>query len=169
MQTDENINGLKGWLIVVLLGIIISLVTTFYSMMANFFPIFTNNYWDILTQPGSSAYHPLWGPTLIFEIIGHIIFCIFCVILICLFFMKHFRFPMTYIAFRIIIVLYSTADLILVNLIPAASEANSMQPAAQLGKSILGAGIWITYMVSSNRVQNTFIKKEVPNTNISST
>ena len=68
---DRNPSGLGGWLILPCLGLIVGpihlMITMGESMGA-----FSLWKWHALTAFGGVSYNPLWGPTLIFELLGQI-------------------------------------------------------------------------------------------------
>ena len=64
-------NGLKGWLILPMLGLILTPIRLSIALVTIYAPIFTNGIWNVLTNPNNEAYHKLWAPLLIFEVIGN--------------------------------------------------------------------------------------------------
>lgn len=159
----EEPRGLGGWLILPAIGLFILPIRLFFSLSNDFLPIFQQGYWEILTTPGSEAYHELWAPLIIFEVIGNIFFVIFDIILIFLFFVKSFRFPVLYIVFLALNLTFVAADLFFANSIPAVAAQNDAESVMQIVRSIIGAIIWIPYFLVSVRVKNTFVKREPDN------
>ena len=159
----EEPRGLGGWLILPAIGLFILPIRLLFSLNNDFLPIFQQGYWEILTTPGSEAYHELWAPLIIFEVIGNIIFVIFDIILIFLFFVKSFRFPVLYIVFLALNLTFVAADLFFANSIPAVAAQNDAESVMQIVRSIIGAIIWIPYFLVSVRVKNTFVKREPDN------
>ena len=159
----EEPRGLGGWLILPAIGLFILPIRLFFSLNNDFLPIFQQGYWEILTTPGSEAYHELWAPLIIFEVIGNIFFVIFDIILIFLFFVKSFRFPVLYIVFLALNLTFVAADLFFANSIPAVAAQNDAESVMQIVRSIIGAIIWIPYFLVSVRVKNTFVKREPDN------
>jgi H+/Cl- antiporter ClcA len=164
MTTTENeLRGLGGWLILPAIGLIIMPLRLMLLIKSDFLPLFQNGSWEVLTTPGTEAYHPLWAPLILFELIGNSIFILFDIFLIFLFFSKSYRFPSLYIIFLATNLIFIVGDLFLCNLIPAlASESNS-EAIREVTRSIVGALIWIPYFLVSKRVKNTFVKPEPNN------
>ena len=106
----EESRGLGGWLTLVAIGLCISPIILVFSVMNDLLPIFREGYWKILTTPGSEVYHRLWGPLIIFEIIGNAFFIVFNIILILLFFTKSYRFPTLTIVFLALSFLFVVGD-----------------------------------------------------------
>ena len=52
--------GLRGWLILPAIGLIVAPLRLGINLMKDFWPIFRDGYWPVLTTPGTEAYHPLW-------------------------------------------------------------------------------------------------------------
>jgi hypothetical protein len=135
----------------------IRLAASFYN---DFLPMFREGYWEVLTTPGSEAYHHLWAPLIISEIIGNSLFIIFDIVLIVLFFTKSYRFPILIIIFIATNLFFVAGDLVLVDLIPAVAAESGPESVKELIRSIITAAIWIPYFLVSKRVKNTFVKKE---------
>jgi hypothetical protein len=136
----------------------IRLAASFYN---DFLPIFQEGYWEVLTTPGSEAYHHLWAPLIISEIIGNSLFIIFDIVLIVLFFTKSNRFPILIIIFIATNLFFLAGDLVLTDLIPAVAAESDPESVTELARSIIAAAIWIPYFLVSKRVKNTFVKKEL--------
>ena len=156
---DEEPKGLGGWLIPAAISLCITPIVLVVSVMRDFLPIFQEGYWDILTTPGSEVYHPLWGPLIVFEIIGNAFFIIFSIILILLFFTKSYRFPTLMIVFIASSFLFGISDFFLADLIPAVASEGDGEFVKELFKAIISAMIWIPYLLSSKRVKNAFVKQ----------
>lgn len=162
---DKSIDGPKGlggWLILPALGLIILPIRLLMIFYNDFLPIFQEGYWQVLTTPGSGAYHHLWGPYIIFEIIGNAIFLIFGIFLLYLFFSKSFRFPKLIIIFYVANLVFVVADFFMGDMIPAvAAEKNDPEVIKEVARSIVGVLIWVPYFLVSKRVKNTFVKSEL--------
>ena len=151
-------NGLRGWLILPAIGLFASAIRLAINLMKDFWPIFREDYWQVLTTPGTPAYHQLWGTLLIFEIVGNSLFILANVALIFFFFSKHWRFPALYITMLALNVLFVTSDFFLGNMIPAVAASTNTQSVRELARSLAAAAVWIPYFLRSKRVKNTFVK-----------
>jgi len=150
--------GLRGWLILPAIGLFASAIRLTFSLMRDFWPIFRDGGWPVLTTPGTPAYHQLWGPLLIFEIAGNSFFILANVALIFFFFSKHWRFPALYITMLGLNVLFVIGDFFMGNMIPAVATANDPQSVREMVRTLAAAAIWIPYFLRSKRVKNTFVK-----------
>lgn len=152
-------SGIRGWLILPLLGLIITPLRLSGFLVTTFLPIFQEGYWEVLTTPGSEAYHALWAPILIFEISGNVLFIIFAVALLILMLQKHQKFPKLMITYLALNLLFVVTDYFVGDLIPAVAAQPDPEAVGELVRAIAGAAIWIPYFVTSERVKNTFGKK----------
>jgi len=150
-------SGLGGWLVIAAIGLIIMPIRNVASLYNDSLPIFSEGYWGILTTQGTEAYHPLWGPLIIFESAGNIFFLILNIILIYLFFKKSYRFPTLYAMFLMANLLFAIADYYLAGKIPALAVMDNTQASQELGKTIIFSMVWISYFLISKRVKNTFV------------
>lgn len=163
MTTAQNEpKGLGGWLILPAIGLIVFPLKMFITLTSVFVPIFQKGYWHTLTTPGSKAYHVLWAPFIMTELIGNLLFISFDIILIFLFFMKSYRFPMLYVAFLGLNLAFVLGDFFFVKLIPAAAAEDDVRALVEVTRTTIAAMIWVPYFLLSKRVKNTFVKTTVP-------
>lgn len=154
-------SGLGGWLILPAIGLILSPFRLLMYLNTEFLPIFQDGSWEAVTTPGSQAYHPTWGPLIIFEIVGNLFFVIFAIVLFVLFLMKSHRFSRLMIAFLLLNPLFLIFDNFLGNFIPYLAELDDPEIYKEIARSIVGAMIWVPYFLVSKRVKNTFVKPGV--------
>lgn len=157
--TDKELKGLGGWLIIPALGLFIYPIRMAMSFKNDFLPIFQEGYWEILTTPGSEAYHHLWAPLLIFEMTFNSIFIILNFIMIYLFFTKHYRFPGLYIIFLASNLIFVVVDFFIADFIPALANQDDMESLKEVIRTVVSALIWIPYFMVSERVKNTFVNR----------
>ena len=93
MNNSNELNGLRGWLILVGMIVVIAPFRTAYEYGPLFYSIFTDGTFEILTTLGSESYHHLWGPLLVFEAVSNSLMVLASFCLIYLFFSKHYLFP----------------------------------------------------------------------------
>ena len=88
-----SLDGLSGWLILVMLGLI-ARPFIHGALVVRLWPtIFHLGTWDRLTLPGGAAYHPMWMPSLLFELILNSVQVILSVFVLILFFQKRVIWP----------------------------------------------------------------------------
>lgn len=164
METaTEEPKGLGGWLILPAIGLFVMPIRLTLFLLSDFLPIFQEGYWEVLTTPGSEAYHHLWAPLITFEIIANTCFIIFAIVLIFMFFAKSYRFPTLFIVYLALNLGVVLIDFIAVGSIPAVTAEGNAEALRELLRAIVGTVIWIPYFLVSKRVKNTFLK---PDSNI---
>ncbi len=158
MNAEEDLKGLKGWLILIGLGLVLSPWRLALQMGPLFYNMFTDGTFEYLTTPGTESYHPLWKPILFFEMIYNGIMILSAFFLAFLFFKKHYLFPRAYIGFTILPVIVVPLDAWLGSLVVTNEAMFDPATLKELIGSLLGAIIWIPYMILSKRVKATFVE-----------
>src|SRR5688500_18863506 len=69
---DVDLVGVGGWLLLVVLGLIVSPLRITYFLATIHWPIFRDGVWEQLTTVGAPGYHHLWAPLLIFEVVANL-------------------------------------------------------------------------------------------------
>ena len=151
-------SGLGGWLILPVIGLCLTPLRILAVMATDYAPIFQDGVWENLTTPGSGAYHELWGPLIIFEIVGNLFFVISAIALIFLLFRKSHRFPVLMIGFLLLNPAFVIIDHFLGNLIPFIANLDDPATFTEITRAVGGAMIWVPYFLVSKRVKNTFVK-----------
>ena len=150
--------GLGGWLALIGLGIIVSPVMIAIQIYNTYVPLFTKGTWNLITTPGIQSYNPVLGPLLITEIAVNICMIVLWIYIAYLYFSKKCRFKNWYIAALLITLLVPIIDSIATGIL--FPQISTMEP-KELGQTIKQAifsGIWMAYIVKSERVRNTFVK-----------
>ncbi len=161
MKQIENghLQGLGGWLILVIIGLIITPIRLSLFLQSDYFPMFTDGTWQALTTAASPSYHALWGPLIVFEIIGNLAIITLSLVTLYFMFRKSKRTPavaITWISVGFIVVI---ADFFLADLIPAiANMPTDFEVVKELIRSSFAVVIWIPYFLFSKRVKATFIE-----------
>jgi len=150
LNDDSYLEGLGGWLILVGLGLVISPVVILGTTIAGNVALLTNS--------DSRAFletHPVLEGLIVFEIISNLIFVALLGALNFLFFTKKHSFPtymILYLALQLIVV---SGDFLVVHTVmPSVHTAASYNA---ITRSLLGAAIWIPYLLISRRVKLTFV------------
>jgi len=155
---QEDPKGLSGWLILPLLGLILSPLWMGFYLVRDLLPAFSTEAWKVLTRPGTPAYDPLWAPLLIFEAVASVALLLFTLVLLFLFVKKSRRTPKLFIAWLLSLVGLRIADQLLGSRIPVIAQHPDPQGLKELAQAILAALIWIPYFMRSKRVKNTFVE-----------
>src|SRR5262245_45842957 len=149
--------GLGGWLILVAIGLIVSPIRILAFIVQTSVPPFRDGAWAILTTPGSEAYHALWAPLLIFELLGNVGFIVAQVSLLVLFFKRSRNFPRIYVWVVLINLPFILLDAWLGSFVITDEPMIDPTTAVELTRSVIGIAIWVPYMRLSKRVRNTFV------------
>lgn len=161
---NKNLKGLGGWLVLVILGLFA--VTLFQGYAAyESITLFTDGTVEFLSEPSSEVYIPGYSGLLKFEFIAEILFLVATVYLIYLFFRKNKKFPKYYILLLIISVIYVIIDYALFASISVSGEVQQIidealsKQTGEIGRAIISAIIWGTYINKSKRVKATFVEE----------
>ena len=160
MDTTESARpapaGIGGWLILVAVGLCLTPIRIAAELLATLRPL-TSALWHALTTPGTRAYHPLFAPWIVGQLVVYSALLLWGLALLYLFFAKKRPFPRLMIAFLIARAVVQVADLSVALRIPIV--ANSLTVNAFGGPTIafLVAAIWVPYFWRSRRVAATFV------------
>lgn len=148
MKTETKIGG---WLILVLIGLIVTPIRLGLSLLKDSLPLFD-------TMPLLEAYPKLQAMIYV-ETIGNIIFVLFAIILLIMMTSKDRRFPKLMIAFYLANLIFVLGDAIYVSQVPVLEQfADSGDSTKEIARAVVGTAIWVPYMLVSTRVKRTFIK-----------
>lgn len=160
MEQEKKLNGLRGWLILVAIGVIIAPIRLLSVELPMYNEILNDGSWELLTSADSELYHPLWAPVLITEITFSFVLLLASLYLVVLFFSKHYLFPLVFIAITLAMLVFIPFDAWLVSqVLPEESFLNG-QTVRDLLRTLISAAIWIPYMLVSKRVKATFVEKK---------
>ena len=148
--------GLKGWLVLVAIGVIISPIRVSASLYL-YYKEFTPEIFSALTTPGTEVYHKLWLPFIVGEFAANLLILILSIFLVYLFFFKRKPFPKVYIALAIIVPLVLGIDALVGKIVMPNEPYFDATGAKEFGRSIVALIIWVPYMLLSERVKNTFV------------
>ncbi|GMK39368.1 hypothetical protein PCCS19_24220 [Paenibacillus sp. CCS19] len=156
----RQISGLGGWLILIQIGLIYSLLSDIIQVIGN--GIFNTTAWDKLTDPASASYDSLWKPILITQLAFYSVFTLFVLFTLISFYRKKKFLPKLMITYYAVSFLFSVLNFILVMQIDNLETATDV-PITQtslvtgLVISAIISSLWIGYFIRSKRVRNTFI------------
>ena len=150
-------SGIGGWLYLVGIGLYLTPIRIAAEIVKGVRPLKPGT-WHAVTTPGTRAYHPLFGPLIVGELVFNAALLIWAVVLLYLFFTKRRSFPVAMITFMIVRVVGQVADVGVALMIPAAAARIGPAVYGALAGSILVAAIWVPYFVTSRRVEATFVR-----------
>ncbi len=146
-------SGIGGWLILPMLGLVLTLLRLAAEFYLTFLPLFTDRGWDYVSSPDR---HDLFMPFILAECVINVALSIFTLWLIYLFFTKSWRLPGLFITWLVVALLVQVADLI--GVIGLLDSALTNADFRDLGRALAAAIIWIPYFMVSKRVKNTFVR-----------
>src|SRR5262245_27531756 len=111
--------AIGGWLILPLLGLIVTPIRMTTQLVRDFLPVLEPETWNALTTPGGEAYHWLWAPTIVFELVTNLALIGFTLVVLVLFVRSSRRVPKLMIALMLANVGIQGVDLVLAGSIPA--------------------------------------------------
>ena len=159
-DTDKKeLKGLGGWLILVGLGVVLSPIRMLVTSIPVYQPVFEDGTWEALTTVGSEAYHPYWSSLLVGEIAINSIILVASLYLIYLFFSRHYLFPKLYIGIVAVSVIFIPLDAWIVTSMFPDEPMFDPDTTREFMRTLIGAVIWIPYMILSKRVAATFVEK----------
>ncbi len=158
MTEEKNLEGLKGWLILIGIGLVLTPLRIMYESLPTFSAIFTDGSWGVLTSPSSEAYNPLWGPILLAE--AGILFSLVVgwIFVAYLFFLKKKSFPNWYICLLLFSFAFIFIDAAGIYAIRPDLPIFDTDTKIDIARSLIVCLIWIPYMRISKRVKATFIR-----------
>jgi hypothetical protein len=150
--------GIGGWLIFVVIGLVGGPLRIAWTLYSNHFSLIQNGGWQVLTTPGTDAYHPLWEPLLVFEILANLGSIALAIATLGYLKRKSRQTPKLAIIWLAWTTTFVVIDFFVADLIPAVAAQNDVDSQKELVRSIVGACIWIPYFLVSKRVKATFVE-----------
>ena len=150
-------SGIGGWLYPVAVGLCLTPIRLAAEIVKGLRPLEPVT-WHAITTPGTRAYHPLFGPLIVGELVVNAVLFIWAGVLLYLFFGKRRSFPAMMITFMITRVVFQAADLGVARMIPATAARIGPEVYGALAAGVLVALIWVPYFIRSRRVESTFTR-----------
>jgi hypothetical protein len=164
ISQDHNLKGIGGWLILVIISLILTSLISMVYISSDIMYFFEPDNWYAITTYGSEAYHPLFGPLIIYELIINFTLILFPIFLLFLMFKKSRLFPKFMIIYLIGGVILHFIDFslcyVVFSTVPVLAETfdetmySLIQGSVQV---IVSAAIWVPYFIYSKRVKVTFL------------
>lgn len=156
MNKEKNLEGIKGWLILVAIAVVINPIAGIIAILMLYYQLFSSGTWEVLTTQGNETYNSLWASILSGELL-----IAFCWILVCLyiaymFFSKSRNFPKWFIGAIIFSIVFTVVDAFAVNMVLPNEPIFDPATVKKLSRFVLEFFIWLPYMLVSKRVSETF-------------
>lgn len=159
LQSDDSkYEGIRGWLLLIVLGLCISPFLQAFFIFSNLNAVLQPGVWQALTTPGSEAYHRLWAPVIIFEILMNVFFIGFEISLLFLLFRKSRLFPKSMIVYLLTVFALIALDYAASRAIPAVAAQDDPESRRVFVRAGISCAIWIPYLLKSKRVRVTFVR-----------
>ncbi len=155
-MAGQQPTGVGGWLVLVAIGLVLAPFRILFQLAQDILPVFTNGAWEILTDPASASFHPLWAPLIVFELVGSVVFVAASIAALVLFARRSPLFPRAMVWYYLSNLGFIAADFFALDLIPAVAGTQDSVASQDLLRSMLATAIWVPYMYRSRRVKNTF-------------
>jgi Protein of unknown function (DUF2569) len=149
--------GIGGWLLLMAVGVCLAPIRIAAELIRGLRPLEPAT-WHAVTTPGTRAYHPLFGPLIVGELVTNAALLIWAGVLVYLFFTRRRSFPVAMIAFMLTRVVVQIADAGVALMIPAAAARMGPATYGGLASGVLVALIWVPYLLKSRRVELTFVR-----------
>jgi len=156
-QDQSAPSGIGGWLILIAVGLCLTPIrigAEIVQGVRSLQPLA----WRAVTTPGSPAYHPLFGPLIIGEMVANVVLLVWALVLLYLFLTKRRAFPRAMIAFLIVRVVIQMADIFVASSIPVAAGSIGPRVYGSLAGNLLVVLVWVPYFLKSRRVAATFVR-----------
>ena len=154
---NEVRSGLGGWLILVGLGVVFSPLRLLAEVPKTFLPIFEDGTYEIITTPGTEAYHPFWSTLIWGEISVNTLIFVASLYLAYLYFSKKSLFPKFYTWIAVGSLALLLLDAVLIKVVLPNEPIFAPDTIKEVARSGIVILVWVPYMLLSKRVKATFI------------
>ena len=158
MNEEKSLEGLRGWLVLVGINVVLGPWVLIFFIATTFLPLFATEGWALITTPGTEHYHPFWKPLVFGEMIINTLLVLMFFFINYLFFLKKRLFPKFYIAILIFMPAFILADALLAKIVMPNDPVFDVNTIKELSRSLFWGVVWVPYMLVSKRAKATFIR-----------
>jgi len=150
-QEPSGPEGIGGWLILIVIGLIVTPFRLGYEVIMNMVPLISSPNILALNSPDLTN-------LIYFEIFGNLIFALYSILLLFLLFSKNKLFPKLLIFYFVTNFAFIMLDLFLASQISVIQHTETdASVIKEIFKSSFNLIIWVPYLILSKRVKNTFV------------
>lgn len=157
MAQEKNLQGIRGWLILVALGVIIAPIRIAILMATTYPELFSDGTWQAITDQAGQSYNPRLATLLIIEIVVNAAFIVAWLFAAYLMFTKKAFFPKWYIGLLLLSLVFIFLDTFFTTWAVPEVEMFDPDTVKEIAKTALDVVIWVPYMLVSKRVKATFV------------
>jgi len=150
--------GLQGWLWLYGLVLFITPLARL-GQAVELLPRFALPQWNLFTAFGAAQYHPGWAPLLLAEWLGNLALCAASLLLLAFFLRRRSAFPRLAAAMQVLAFGWLAVDVACTAAMPGGVDA---QQWGELVGSGVVAALWASYLLRSQRVRATFVRRLRP-------
>ncbi|RVU32899.1 DUF2569 family protein [Neptunomonas marina] len=158
MVIRNDLKGIRGWLILLALNVMVLPVAFGLQITGTLLPLLMDGTFAYLANPNSEGYFPEAAMVIIAEIsiiaalvLGSLYVCY-------LFFAHHYKFPIYFIAFLLAAIALLIGDCYLAHWAFPEDPLYDNETQAQLIKSFISLPTYMIYLSVSKRVKATFVE-----------
>ena len=153
---DLNLQGIKGWLFLVGLVVVVAPFRCGIDLCGELGSVLSNNAWLSVSSPNIEGFQAILAPIVLFEMIVAIIQFAFFVLVLVLFLKKKRIFPLVFLSVMIANFLFLAFDGAVSIL--ALSQSLTRQERIEIIRLALHTLIMTFYLLKSKRVKETFVE-----------
>jgi hypothetical protein len=154
--SSKSYEGIGGWLIWVAIILVRAPIAITVTLFRSVFPLLRHDTWTALTEKNSEAYHPLWAPVIVSELVFNILFLALILAGLVLFFRRRRSFPKFMIFLCLMNLVWEVSLGLVSRQIPTMDDDSSNWSFVDAIGAALACAIWIPYFKLSKRVRATF-------------
>lgn len=155
-ETKRGPEGIGGWLILVIIGLVGSICRISWSLYHDHFQVIGSGSLAQLMDPANAAYHPSWAPLIAFEIVANLISIALAIATLVLLFKHSRHVRWVGVAWLLGSLVLVVGDYVFAQQIPlVAAQPLDEDTVREIFRSVVGALIWVPYFLVSRRVRAT--------------
>ncbi len=144
-----------GWLVLLGFSLISSPIINIYYIIDGQY--FNQNIWNLINDSGSPVYNENLPAYFLLELLFRLVMISLNIFTILLFLERRSSFPRFQIISLLFVVIFYLLELNVIFLLNSEDSASNEEVYKGLIRSIIGATIWILYLLRSERVRSTFV------------